>query len=175
MILFIGLLFTLYTPDDPAIRWQPIANPGCSAKLPNANPKVQKLDDTGPDDKPVKITIYRGSIGKTSYIVSISEFSADYIKQPVKAIFDNARNGSLARSGGTLVSEKDITLDKVPGRETIVKAKDAGFVKAHVYVHNDKQYAVMIGSPNEKDLDDDNARKFFDSFKLKTIPKRPGK
>ncbi|MFT3880350.1 MAG: hypothetical protein QM703_11900 [Gemmatales bacterium] len=174
MFLALSFLILLRLPDDPPPRWMPLANPGCSARLPNANPKVQKLEDTGPDDKPVKISIYRGTIGKTSYLVTISEFSDEYMKQPVKIIFDNARNGSIARSGGKLVSEKDIELDKVPGRETIVTVKDAGFVKARVYVHNERQYAVMIASPNEKELDDENAKKFFESFKLKTM-RRPGK
>lgn len=168
------LLLTLSTTDDPTLRWTPITNSGCSAKLPTI-PKLQKLEDKGPDDKPVKITIYRSSVGKVSYLITISEFSADYMKQPVKTIFDNARNGSIARSSGMLVSEKDIELDKIPGRETIVKAQDAGFVKAHLYVHNNLQYAVMIGSPTEKDLDDDIARKFFDAFKWKTTPRRPNK
>lgn len=174
MIITLTCLILLRAPDDPPPRWMPLANPGCSARLPNPNPKVQKLEETGPDDKPVKISIYRGAIGKTSYLVTISEFSDEYMKQPIKTIFDNARNGSIARSGGKLVSEKDIELDKVPGRESIVTVKGAGFVKAHVYVHNNRQYAVMIASPNEKELDDGNANKFFESFKLKTI-RKPGK
>lgn len=163
LLLLIGLLPSFQIDVTP--RWQPIDNPGCVAQLPD--PKMTKLEGNGPDDQPVKITNYRGALGKTSYTVAVSEFSQGYIAQPVKAIFDIARDGSLTVTGGKLVSEKEILLEKVPGREFIIKVEDAGFAKARVFVHNKLQYSVMIVTPNEKALDDENARKFYASFKLK--------
>lgn len=170
-MLTIALTFLLATPDDLPAGWMKgnFTPNGFAITMPI--PKRQSFEDTGPDDKPVHIQIYRGKVGEVSYIVSVSNFSLSYISQPVKVIFDNARDGSLARSGGTLVSEKDIQLGTTTGRETMVKAKDAGFVRARVYVYNQRQYSLTITSPQEADLDTADARRFFESFVLKPIKK----
>src|SRR5262245_5801790 len=135
--------------------------------------KRQQLTDKGPDQKDVKITVFRANVGDESYLVTISEFSAEYMKNPPKVIFDNARDGSVARSGGKLVRESDIKLGSHPGREVVVAAGEkAGFVRARIFVANGRQYAVMLASKTEAGIDSADARRFFESFRLLSIPKK---
>jgi hypothetical protein len=167
-MITLGLLLCACWGDLPE-GWVAIkaANLGYVVSMPK--PERKAFQDVGPDDKPVHISLYRGTVGKTSYIVSVSEFSKSYLSQPVKLIFDIARDGSLKRSGGTLVSEKDIKFNTIPGREIVVKAKEAGYVKARVYVYNLRQYSVMMAGEKESDLDTKEAQLFFDSFELKPL------
>lgn len=167
-MIALGLLMSTLISDLPE-GWVAIkaTNLGYHVSMPK--PERKAFQDTGPDNKPVHISLYRGTVGKTSYIVSVSEFSKSYLSQPVKLIFDNARDGSLKRSGGTLVSEKDIKFNTIPGREIVVKAKDAGYVKARVYVYNLRQYSVMMAVEKEADLETSDAKLFFDSFELKPL------
>lgn len=172
MLILILLLNLTITSDDLPAGWTKVSLPTAGFKVDMPNPERKFLEDKGPDDKPVFIRIHRGKEGKVSYLVTVSEFSLSYITQPAKTIFDNAREGSLARSGGSLVSEKEIKLDKVPGREFVVKAKDAGFVRARVYVFNQRQYSVMVAGPKLEDLETAETKLFFDSFKLIPIRKQ---
>lgn len=167
-MITLGLLLCTFWGDLPE-GWVAIkaTNLGYVVSMPK--PERKAFQDVGPDEKPVHISLYRGTVGKTSYIVSVSEFSKSYLSQPVKVIFDNARDGSLKRSGGTLVREKDIKFNTIAGRETIVKAKEAGYVKARVYVYNLRQYAVIVAAEKEEDLESKEARLFFDSFELKPL------
>src|SRR5262245_60005309 len=104
------LTLLLLTPQDapfwPKVSSRPTA---FAAEFPT-QPKRQTLKDTGPDDKDVSITMYRANVEGRSYLVTISAFSDDYMKQPVEKIFDNARDGSVSRSGGTLVSERNFKI-----------------------------------------------------------------
>lgn len=168
MMLTLGLLVCAWVSDLPE-GWVVIkaTNLGYVVSMPK--PERRAFQELGPDEKPVHISYYQGTSGKLSFIVTVTEFSKMYISQPVKVIFDYARNGSLTRSGGTLVSEKDIKFNTIPGRETVVQTKDAGFVKARLYVYNLRLYTVMATSEKLEDLESKEAKLFFDSFQLKPL------
>lgn len=173
MLLHCFILVLLAHPavDDLPAGWikHDFADAGFFVTMPQ--PKRQSFDDKGPDDKPVHIQMYRGKVAETTYVVSVSTFSLSYITQPVKVILDNARNGSVARSAGKVVSEKDIVLGQVTGRETVVHVAGAGYVRSRIFVFNQRQYAVMIASPQQAELDNTDARRFLESFKPRLIKK----
>jgi hypothetical protein len=152
--------------------WAKLSAPslGLVAEFPVA-PQVRKLTDKGPDDKEVKITIHRANQGGRSYIIAVSAFSDEYMKQPVERIFDNARDGSIARSGGELDSERKIKIGKYPARETIVKAQNAGYVRAWVTVAHNQQYSVMIAGKMKDDVTNDAAERFLKAFKITALKK----
>ena len=54
----------------------------------------------------------------------------------------------------------------------MVKAKEAGFVRARIYVFNQRQYSVMVAGPKLEELDSAETKQFFDSFKLTPIRKQ---
>jgi hypothetical protein len=162
--------------DDLPAGWVKFASrgEGFSISAP-AVFKRQQMTQKGPDQKDVRITIFRVNVGTDSYLVTISEFSPEYMKNPPKVIFDNARNGSIERSGGKLIREQDIKLDKHPGRDVVVAAGEkAGFVRARVFVANGRQYSVMIASKTEAAIDSPEARRFFESFRILPLAKKKG-
>jgi hypothetical protein len=172
MLLTILTLLSVTLLQDKAAEWvkQTSSALGFEAEFP-VTPTMQKLTDKGPDDKEVKITIYRANRGGRSYLVAVSKFSDDYMKQSVETIFDNARNGSIARSGGELESERSIKIGTHVARETIVKAKNAGYVRAWVTVANRQQYAIMVAGKTKDDVTNDDAERFLKAFKITTMKK----
>ena len=173
---FVVLIAHSFLADDLPDGWGKLSSPaeGFYVAIPGEI-KRQKLTDKGPDDKPVKITLFRTLHHGVTYVVGVSEFSKEYLSQPKKKIFDNARDGSIARSGGKLVREKDIKQGKLEGREVVnaVGGKDGGVVRARIFVANDRQYSAMVAGKNEADVDSEEALRFLDSFK--TIPIRTPK
>jgi hypothetical protein len=160
--------------DDLPAGWNKFASrgDGFSISAP-AVLKRQQMTQKGPDQKDVKITVFRANVGTESYLVTTSEFSAEYMKNSPKDIFDNARNGSIERSNGKLVREQDIKLNGHPGREVIVAAGEkAGFVRARIFVANGRQYAVMVASKTEAGIDSADARRFFESFRILPLLKK---
>lgn len=130
-------------------------------------PAEQKVNDKGPDQQDVSITIIRANADGISYIVATSVYSDDYLKQPTKQIFDSSRNGSIQRSGGKLLEESEIKLGNIPGRAIFVEAgRKAGVVRSRVFVSNDRQYAVMIAAKTKDETTSDAANRFMDSFKV---------
>jgi hypothetical protein len=158
-MLMLGLLVCAVVGDLPE-GWVAIKanNLGYVVSMPK--PERKAFQELGPDEKPVHISYYKGTSGKTSFIVSVTEFSK---------IFDTTRDKSLTRTGGTLVSEKEIKFNTIPGCEIIVQTKDAGYVKSRLFVYNLRLYTVMVSSATVEDLENKEAKLFFDSFELKPL------
>jgi hypothetical protein len=163
--------------DDLPKGWSKFSSPtsGFSITLPGEF-KRQETTQKGPDQKDVKITVFRSNVQGESYLVTISEFSPEYMKNPPRTIFDNARNGSIERSNGKLIRETDIKLDSYPGRDIVVEAGNkAGYVRARVFVANQRQYSVMIATKTEAATDTADAKRFFESFQIQEIKAPPMK
>ena len=83
--------------------------------------------------------------------------------------FDKARDGAVR--GGTLIAERDITLDSYPGREVKFLTKDPngneGFVVARFYHVDQRVYIIQYIVPKSAGQDlPDKAVKYFDSFQV---------
>jgi hypothetical protein len=169
---------SFFAADDLPEGWGKLSSPaeGFYVVIPGEI-KRQKLTDKGPDDKPVKLTFFRTKHGGADFIVGMSEFSHEYMSQPKKKIFDNARDGSIARSGGKLVREKDIKQGKLDGREVVnaVGGKDGGVVIARIFVANGRQYSVMVAGKKLADVESEDALRFLDSFKAIAVRTPKGK
>lgn len=167
-MLMLGLLVCVWLSDLPE-GWVAIkaTNLGYVVSMPK--PERKAFQELGPDEKPVHISHYKGTSGKISFIVTVTEFSKTYMSQPVKTIFDTVRDSSLKRSGGTLMSEKDIKFNTIPGREILVQTKDTGYMKSRLFVYNLRLYSVMVTSASQDDLVSKEAKLFFDSFELKPL------
>jgi hypothetical protein len=140
---------------------------GFSLTMPK--PDRSQMTDKDANADPVTIQIFRARQGKVQFLVTVSEFAERYISQPPKTIYDNARQGSLARSGGSVIREKEHVLGKTSGREFVLKIKENAFIRAQVFVFNKRQYSVMMAAEKQEQLENDDAQRFFNSFKLLPI------
>jgi hypothetical protein len=140
---------------------------GFKVLLPGT-PTAQKMTQKAGDGSDVELAIYRlPPVGGTTFIVSTSDFAESYLKNPAEKILDNARDGSVTRSKGKLVSEKKVKLGDHPGREFVVSMpKDQGFIRARAYLVGKRQYTLLIAAKDDKAIATKEVEAFIDSFKL---------
>jgi len=126
-----------------------------------------------PIEGPIKVATPAGEMTVQTYVVLRSDgarLAVVYSDSPtpigpqdVQANLDGAKAGMALTSGGTIKSEKTITLDGNPGRELEIIVRD-GLVKARVYIVKQRIYQVAagpVGKITASDVD-----KVLDSFKL---------
>jgi len=107
-----------------------------------------------------------------SYVVTYTDFP-NVAKDPrsLRKSFDDVREGLLSNGRLRLLSEKNITMGNVPGRE-IVFDDGANVVTSKMYFVNGRLYQLMFLRPQLSGMPDDMVRfydglssKFFGSFK----------
>jgi hypothetical protein len=106
-----------------------------------------------------------------NYVVAYADFPS--VKDPrlLKKAFDNGRDRLLATGKFQLVSERDVAVGNIPGRE-IVYTDGANVGTDRIYFVNGRAYQVIFlrpqlgGMPDEmRKFYDGLSSKFFDSFK----------
>jgi hypothetical protein len=126
-----------------------------------------------PIEAPVKVATPVGEMTVQTYVVQRSDgsrFAVLYNDSPtplgpqeVQQNLETAKATMAATSGGTLKSEKSITLEGNPGRELEISVRD-GLVKVRIYIVKQRLYQVIagpVGKVTATDVD-----KVLDSFKL---------
>lgn len=102
------------------------------------------------------------------YFVAVNGLPQPVQDRDIKNVLDGARTGALARSGGKLTSESDVTLaGKYPGREinADLTKPAAGKLRTRVYLVGDRMFQVMVMGTGSF-VDGADTKKFFDSFQL---------
>ena len=107
------------------------------------------------------------------YVVSYVPFPSE-VTDPaaVKEILDRGRDGGLASSKGTLVSEKEIKLNDYPGREWLINLPGNLQVTARAYWVKRRLYQTVFvalpsnSSPEKMKLTQEAKTRFLDSFTL---------
>ena len=152
--------------DDP---WKEYTSRAGKFKvLLPGTPKVQEINEKAGDGSDVKITNYRTqAAGGLTVIVATSDFAEQYAKVPADKILDNAREGALTRSRGTLVREKKLRLGDHPGREYVIRfPKEQGVIRARAYLVGARQYSLLVAGKDEKAVTSREANAFMESLKL---------
>ncbi len=160
---------TLFSAGQTA--WQEFTSTagGYSIVMPG-KPIEQKqaVDTTGGS-----VDLYSASIDNQSgsYIAMYADYPANAVGQsdPQK-LLDGSRDGAVANSGGTLVSEQKLLLNNNPGREIQVSVpaqngQAAVLIVDRYFLVGQRLYQTMAIIPNSQQVSAD-ARKFLDSFKL---------
>ncbi|HQR41965.1 MAG TPA: hypothetical protein PLX97_04760 [Gemmatales bacterium] len=166
-ILVTALLLVLQ--GDKPDGWMVVnaANKGYTVTMPK--PERKAFQEQGPDNKLVHISVSKATAEKRVYTVSVYEYSSTFMEQPASAILDHVRTKTVFSLSGRMVTEKDIKYDQVPGREVIVDGKRSGYLRARLYVFNQRVYLVSVLAETESDLMSEDAQRFFTSFKLKPV------
>lgn len=105
-----------------------------------------------------------------AYGVTYSDFPASHIESSsVDEILDGACQGAARNIGGTIISQKPISIGNHPGQEVKVAASTSGKkveVRNRIYLVGNRLYQVVVTS-TPGDTEDSTANKFVNSFKLK--------
>jgi hypothetical protein len=132
-----------------------------------SEPKQERTNMRGPFGNGHHI--YSVENNSISYTVSYSAFDAPPTNpKDIKRILDTARNLVLTVTNGKLLSDKEIAVDKFPGREVKIQ-KDKKIWTLRAYIVRERMYQLMTTEPKTKDGSAETA-KFFDSFKLIDAP-----
>jgi hypothetical protein len=86
------------------------------------------------------------------------------------AMLDGARDNVLKAMNGTLIKEKQITIDGHPGRSLVLSMKQPGVPKLYsridMYMVDPIMYQVMYVSDKKASLDSKAITSYFKSFRL---------
>src|SRR4051812_5837176 len=96
-------------------------------KFAVAFPKAAKVAATAQDAGGMKMHTFTAKDGDKSYMVMYMDLPEAAKDAPAKAILDGMEKGSVQKSGGKLVSSKDLAFgkDKLPGRDVLIEKNGA--------------------------------------------------
>lgn len=116
--------------------------------------------DTNPATAPLEFGVFRLTQDNIQYIVAYYDYSRAVIQSTdPQILLLGARTGIQGDIGGTVESEKDITLDnQYPGRELTLAAADGTRVmRARIFLVNNRLYRIEALGPKDqisaKDID----------------------
>ncbi|MBN2378456.1 hypothetical protein JXM67_01455 [candidate division WOR-3 bacterium] len=92
-------------------------------------------------------------------------FEDEITPQVVKGVFDVGRDAVIMAFSGTLLADKDITLDGNPGREFRIKTSNNFIYTSRVYIVDNRLFQLIVTVPENVSSEEATA-KFMDSFKL---------
>jgi hypothetical protein len=166
VLAMFALCSVLAYADEEKADWKEFASQeGRFKVLMPGTPKQGKAETESDFGKGV-LHMNTVQAGRTMYGANYCDFPAKIKKVPIKQVLDSSRDGAVANLEGKLVSEKDIKLDKRPGREVQIEvAGGKPLFRARVYLVEQRLYQVVVFGTKEA-ATSKKADKFLDSFKL---------
>jgi hypothetical protein len=105
---------------------------------------------------------------KASYVLSYMDFAGNLDltdKDTIKRALDVARERAAVSLKGELVTEKNITLGKYPGRAFDLSVPGVGVYRSRVYLTPKRVYQVIVVGPKEL-VEGATATRFLGSLKV---------
>ncbi len=114
----------------------------------------------------IKLSIYTLEKNKIVYMILHSDYPKDYISNSdKKVILDNARDGGVRNSHGTLLTEEIFNISSFPGRDIKVEGPNGEILRFKILLVNNTLYQWGVGATKQT-IYSKSVLKFFDSFKL---------
>lgn len=156
-----GAVVDTPTGDDPLPYTLADAAGGFSVRLPAA-PEAET--DTVPTDHgPMQAMTWSYTAETAVYMVTYNEFPPDVLVHGTpEQQLAGARDGSLASTGGELVSESQLELSGHPGLEMAVRV-NGGAYRARLFLAGPRLYQILIAA-EEDGVFSDVATAFLESF-----------
>jgi hypothetical protein len=167
MLNSFGLLL-LTCPSWAQAEWKPFTPQDGSFTVlfpaaPTEHKKSIKVAD-GTVEAVLFEVLVPASDGK--FLVGYSEFPEASIKPGTEdKRLDNARDGAVAATKGTLMGQKILLLDGYPGRELDIKIDAKTKVKVRLYAVKNRLYQLVVLG-NDDLVGSKESEKFLASFKL---------
>ncbi len=91
--------------------------------------------------------------------------NANLITKSPDELLSIARDGGLKNAQGTLIAEKQITVDGHPARDIQAHTTGNSAYDARLVLVGNRMYMLMVIDTSKRSRDAKNVQKFFDSFK----------
>src|SRR5262249_38201423 len=89
-------------------------------------------------------------------------------RMPLNDRFEGARLGMLANTpGATFISQRDIKLDRHPGREYVLDVQKKGKMTVRIYCVDERELYMLLAGGDNFEPNTPDVVKFCDSFKLR--------
>jgi hypothetical protein len=167
--LCLAILSALLLSACGGSAWTDFASAGgrFSVTAPGGFTEETQTIPTGAGD--IEMHIFTLDQGDVGYFVGYFDVPAELLALGnTAALLDGGVQGAFGNVGGSIESQKEITLDGHPGREATGSFSfegEAGTLKARAYLVNDRIYMVFAGARSGQGNLTDTDR-FLDSFKL---------
>jgi hypothetical protein len=108
----------------------------------------------------------------TATPTSHTSYSCDYTErdhlgtESSDKVLESARDGSLRKIQGTVLSQRRITLQGHPGLEMQVSARGDSLVDERLLVVGDRLYMIIAVATIKQDREPKTIQRVFDSFKI---------
>jgi hypothetical protein len=156
--------------QDASIDWRPVneSSLGFRLEMPG-EPKqtvIQATTEAGTNE-PIHLLVVEPEADRT-FAVAWSD------KPPVARMndlvadktLDQARDGALARTGTTLVSESRTTPQGFPGRDIVSHNAAGGMLDTRLIYAAPRLYMLIAASPSSAGRHQDEVARFFNSFTI---------
>ena len=148
-------------------RWETYKAPNgaFSIDLPGT-PNVESKQAPAEDGTLVTITLV--SVQPTNhlaYTCAYTDREGMRDKSP-KEVLELARDGSLTKLQGSLISQKQITSQGYPGLEWQARARGNSMVDARFFAVGNRLYMIMAVATDEHDREPKTNQRIFDSFRI---------
>jgi len=101
----------------------------------------------------------------TAYMCSYAEDENIGSKSPDE-VLETARDGSLSKTQGTVITQKRLTVQGYPALEMQARARGNSLLDARIVVAGKRLYLIMAVATVEQDREVNAIRRMFDSFKV---------
>lgn len=144
-----------------------------SVKFPD-KPKIQTLsENTVIGTLKFRIIMYENSAKDVALLISKVKYPVDPSQYDAKKGLEGALQGAAARVKGKIVSQKDIQMYGLPGKEATIKVGKDLTMRARFFIDPKGPTLYLIQVISKKSVVS-GADAFFDSFDIKTKKaKRP--
>lgn len=158
--------------------WKPFSSQEGRFKV--LMPGTPSEDKSNVNTKAGEITINRFSVRRENealYAVAYSDLPDKFSlnSADINPLLSEIAAGFAAGSRGRLVSQRNIRLGNVPGREIRLQLERGAIARGRLYVANKRLYQVVVATAKEKNLTK-SIEGFFNSFQIvnpSTASKQP--
>lgn len=148
-------------------RWQTYTAPDNSftVELPGKPlSETTQAPIEGGGTKPMTLVSVKPTT-RTAYMCSYAEDENIGSKSPDE-VLEAARDGSLSKTQGTVISQKRLTVQGYPALEIQARARGNSLLDARIVVAGKRLYVIMAVATGEQDREANAIRRIFDSFKV---------
>jgi hypothetical protein len=161
--IWILVLLALVAGCSRKAQWQEFNSPAghFAATFPGNPDEKTKAISTA--EGPVEMHEFLATSGQRAFLVTYSDYVKAENEVPAAQRMAGWRSGVI--SDRKLLSERELTLDGVPGREMVMVTTEGLRVTARGFFRGKRLYQALVAAPTS-DLGPEDTEHFLASFKL---------